>query len=129
MTLVDSSVSPLLAARVALASDIQTATGYACHDSRPAAINTPCVVLESAGWQPHAGSGFDIYRVRVTVLYASKDETDMGNAVEELARLAYVAGKDSGWKSPDVPEPGAVTLGSSEYAAVQFTLTKPLEME
>lgn len=127
MTLVDSSVSPLLAARVSLAGDIQTATGYACYDSMPAGVSSPCIVLESAGWQPWGGA--EIYRVRVTVLYASKDLTDQSNAVEELARLAYNAGRLAGWAAVEVPPPGAVTVDGQEYAGVQFTFTTPLEME
>lgn len=129
MTLVDSSVSPLLTARVELASAIQSTTGYTCHDTKPAALSTPCIVLEPDGWQPFAASGATIYRVRVTVLYASKDEADMTNGVEELARLAYVAGGAEGWRAVEVPAPGSVTVRADEYAGVQFTFTKPLEME
>lgn len=129
MTLVDSTLSPLLEARAELASTIQAATGYACHASKPAALSSPCIILEPDGWQPFTASGAVIYRVRVTVLYASKDETDMANGVEELARLAYTAGVAAGWRAVEVPTPGSVTVRTDEFAGVQFQFTKPLEME
>lgn len=129
MTLVDSTLSPLLAARASLASAIQSATGYACHDSHPAAFTSPCVILESDGWQPFSASGAATYRVRVSVLYASKDQVDEANGVEELARLVWLAGTDDGWVNANVPAPGSVTYREQAFAGVQFLFAKPLEME
>lgn len=133
MTLVDSSTSPLLAARTALAAAVESATGYTCHASFTTAVVSPCIIIEPDGWQPLLSSGGTVYRVKVSCLYASKDTTDMANGVEELARVTYNAARDQGWRTPDVPAPGSVKFGAGEtlreFAGVQFILTEPIEME
>lgn len=126
MTLVDSTLSPLLEARASLAAAIEAATGYPCHDSYTPAVNSPCIILEPAGWQ-ELNAVVDIYRVRVSCLYASKDGADVSNAVEELARLAYAAGRAFGWRAVEVPEPGSISIAGADWAGVQFTFTTPLE--
>jgi len=104
--IVDTALSPLLDARTDLATAIETATGYTCHPSHETALATPCYVLEPAGW--------------VTV---TPTTVDLADGVEELARLAWVACIDHGCRMIECPPPGAVTVGSHDYAGVQFTTT------
>ena len=127
-----AEANTLATARTALAAALESATGYTCHPSYTTALHTPCYVLEPDGWQffNAAGTGV-LYRLRLSCLYADQSgDTALG--VEELARAAYIAFTEAGWKTPDVPAPGSVTNPADPnrpLAGVQITLTKPLTLE
>lgn len=119
---VDVTISPLLDARTRLAAAIESATGYQCHASFENAIATPCYVLQPNGWVALAIDNLVAYRVQLTALYANQSG-DLGDGVEELARLAYIACADFGAKFIEVAAPGSVTIGTTDYAGVQFEVT------
>lgn len=117
--IIDTSISPFLDARDGLATAIETATTYTVHPSFEAAIATPCVVLTGDGWAQVSSDHVVGYRIKVTCLYANQ-AGDLAAGVEELARLVYTACVDYGCSIPEVPAPGAVTVGNNEYAGVQI---------
>ena len=127
-----AEASTLAAARTALAASLESATGYTCHPSYEKSLSTPCYVLEPDGWQffNAAGSGV-LYRLRLSCVYADQSgDTALG--VEELARAAYLAFTDAGWKTPDVPAPGSIINPADPnrpLAGVQVTLTRPTSLE
>lgn len=120
-TTIDTSVSPLLDVRTDLATAIETATGYACHPSYVEGFATPCLILTGNGWTATTPERI-AYRVQVNAVYATQ-AGDLATGVEELARLAAVACIDAGWAVYEVPAPGTFTVGSREYAGVQFDAT------
>ena len=122
--IVDTALSPLLDARETLATAIETASGYTCHSSFEPGVTTPCYVLTPNGWL-FTNHGLFVYRITVTCLYANQ-AGDLGDGVEELARLATIACVDAGFKTPQVPAPGKVTVGKADYAGVQFETTIPV---
>lgn len=126
-----AEASTLATVRTALASALESATGYTCHASYTTALHTPCYVLEPDGWQFwSAGSGV-LYRLRLSCLY-SDQSGDTALGVEELARAAHVAWMDAGWRAYDVPAPGSITNPADPnrpLAGVQITLTRPTSLE
>lgn len=126
-----AEASTLAAARTALATALEAATGYTCHPSYTSALHTPCYVLEPDGWQHFGGGGAVLYRLRLSILYADQSgDTALG--VEELARAAHVAWSDAGWAAYDIPAPGSITNPSDPnrpLAGVQVTLTRPTALE
>ena len=119
--IVDTALSPLLDARTDLATAIELATGYTCHPSMETALATPCYVLSPDGWVTVTPTTVAA-KFTVTCLYANQ-AGDLADGVEELARLAWVACIDHGCRMIECPPPGAVTVGSHDYAGVQFTTT------
>lgn len=119
---VDTSVSPFLDARTSVAAAIESATGYECHASHTPGVATPCYVIEPDGWVVLTAASVVAYRLRVTALYGNQSG-DLADGVEELARLAYNALATFGCRTVEVPAPGAVTIGNTEYAGVTIETT------
>lgn len=126
----DTEANNLSEARTALATALETGTGYRCHPNLVTGVVTPCYVVQPDGWQWFAASGTALYRVTVTCLY-SDQSGDTAAAVEEMARAAHVECANLGWRIPDVPAPGTVTNPSDPgrpLAGVQFTATLPVSL-
>jgi hypothetical protein len=125
---VDTSVSPLLAVRTALAADIEAAVGWTCYPSPTEGFATPCVILSPGGWT-QATSLWSAYTVTVSCVVANQGGSTADD-VEEVARLVANAIIATGqWGVPEVPEPGAFTVNERQYAGVQFAARSVVTIE
>lgn len=115
---VDTTVSPLLAARQQLAAALEAATGYTAHPSYVEGFASPCIIITPNGWEAVTPTQV-LYAVKVSAVVANQSG-QLGDAVEELARLCVVGCMDASWAVPMVSAPGRYTVVDREYAGVQF---------
>jgi hypothetical protein len=117
---VDTSVAPLLAARTALATALEAATGWDVYVGASSNLATPAVVIEPNGWAlSGAHSRTVAYTVNVTCLYNASEGSIEG--AEEMARAVYVALASLGWLVPEVPPVASITYAERPFVGVQFT--------